>query len=698
MLNRWFHRPRLHAPERGEARRVIWLELFYDLIYVAAIIQLGTALSNNVKLSGALTFAGLFVPIWYTWTGFTFYNNRFIVDDLLHRLLVFTQMFAIGAVAVSVPAVFAGEHVQFAISYAIARLALVAMYARAMRHTPEAREGSQTFAVGFGVGAAIWLLSAVVPSPWCYLLWAVAMVVDLAVPLTPRVRAQTSEHPLDILHLSERYGLLTIIVLGESFVKVLTEVADKGATPHTVLMAALGLAITCSLWWIYFDDVAGSRIKRTVLAPYVWLYAHLPMAIAITAVGVAIKKVVFFDPMLPSADKYRWLLCGALSLALLSVGVIDAVTERRQAELSDRARVNMRLASAVLILLLASIGGLMDAWVFAALVAAGGVAQVAFDMAMAPMADPDAAHHEGPTLYEHSHDHDHEPAPPRSRPALGNAVRKGTPNELRNDLYAWFMEGSWWQLFASAVGGYVALNIVFGALFLLEPGGVSNLDGHSFLEAFSFSVQTMSSIGYGVMAPNSAYAHTLVTIEAMLGVLMVALMTGLIFAKASRPRSNVLFSEVMVINRHHGVPTLTFRVGNARGNELVEATMRVSVLIDEVSQEGRKMRRLYDLPLVRDNSPIFTLSWTVMHRIDEHSPLHGISPENISERIFAIIATMTGHDSTYAQTTHARNLYTPEAIRFDRTFVDVISTMEDGRLLVDYTRFHSTIPDELDHP
>jgi low temperature requirement protein LtrA len=91
MLNRWFHAPRLHAPERGEARKVIWQELFYDLIYVAALIQLGTALSDNVTLSGALTFAGLFVPIWYTWTGFTFYNNRFIVDDFLDRMLVFVQ-------------------------------------------------------------------------------------------------------------------------------------------------------------------------------------------------------------------------------------------------------------------------------------------------------------------------------------------------------------------------------------------------------------------------------------------------------------------------------------------------------------------------------------------------------------------------------------------------------------------------------
>lgn len=692
MLSRWFHAPRLHAPERGEARKVIWLELFYDLIYVAALIQLGTALSDNVTLSGALTFAGLFVPIWYTWTGFTFYNNRFIVDDFLHRMLVFVQMFAIGAVAVSVPGVFAGEHVYFAIAYGVARLALVGMYARAMRHTPEARETGRVFVGGFSVGAALWLLSALLPSPWSFLLWAVAMAVDLMVPLLPRAREQTSKHPIDILHLSERYGLLTLIVLGESFVKVLTEVADRGSSGETVLMAALGLAITCSLWWIYFDDVAGSRIKRKTLAPYLWLYAHLPMAIAITAVGVAIKKVVFLDTMAIAPSKYRWLLCGALALALLSVAVIDAVTERREAELSDRARVNMRLGSAALVLLTAVVGAALDAWVFVAMVAVGGIVQVLFDMTMAPMADPEALESEGPAFPMHRPTPS-EGAPPRRIDTLGTALRRGTPNELRSDLYAWFMDGSWWRLFGVAIGSYVTLNVIFGALFLLDHEGVNNLDGTSFLEAFSFSVQTMSSIGYGVMAPDNSYAHILVTMEAMIGVLLVALITGLIFARASRPRSNVLFSNVLVVNSHYGVPMLKFRVGNARGNELVEATIRVSVLIDEVSAEGRKMRRLYDLPLVRDNSPIFTLSWTVMHRLDAHSPLRGMTPEDVSQRLFAIVTTMTGHDSTYAQTTHARHLYHPEDIVFGRRFVDVISTLDDGRLMVDYTVFHSTVRD-----
>ena len=423
------------------------------------------------------------------------------------------------------------------------------------------------------------------------------------------------------------------------------------------------------------------------------------MGIAITAVGVAIKKVVFFDPMLVSPDKYRWLLCGALALATVSVGIIDSVTERRQAELSDRARVNVRFLSALVILMMAIAGSRMDAWVFVSLIALGGIGQVLFDMAMAPLADPEAAEHEGPTLFDNhaSHSEGDVPVRPSDRPPrrdIGEAVRKGTPNELRNDLYAWFMEGSWKRLFISSAVAYIGLNLVFGAAFLWDSAGINGLNGESYLEAFSFSVQTMSSIGYGAMSPDSTYSHLLVTLEAMVGVLMVALMTGLIFAKASRPRSSVLFSNVMLINQHYGEPTLKFRVGNARGNELVEATMRVSVLVDEVSAEGRKMRRLHDLKLVRDSSPIFTLSWTIMHHIDEHSPLYGLTPENAHDIVFAIITTMTGHDSTYAQTTHARHMYHPEDLRFDRKFEDVISNLDDGRLMVDYTLFHHTLPED----
>ena len=688
MESRWLHPPKLHTPVQGEERHVGWLELFYDLVYVATFIQLGNALSHHASVGGVLVFAGLFVPIWYTWTGFTFYSNRFVVDDFGHRVMVFAQMFAIGAMAVSVPAVFDGAPQRFGLAYSAARAVLVLLYARSWRQVRAAREMTGRFVVAFSVGAVLWLAGALLPAPWTLLLWVVAMTVDLSAALSPHARALAAQHPPDVVHFSERYGLLTLIVLGESFVKVLSEVATRGPTSATAGLASLALVVTCSLWWIYFDDVAGSRLKRTRLAAYVWIYAHLPMTMAIIAVGVAVKKAVFFSPWAVETAAHRWLLCGSLGLALLAVGLIDSVTERRQADLSDAARVRMRVFSAFLVLVLAPVGGFMPSWVFVAMVAGACALQVLFDLSMAPMAAPP------------------EPADPRPRPEpvaqtapagarrwdVSDAVRRGAPNELRRDLYFHLMEGSWTRVLATLAVVYFLVNLVFAALYLVDQGGVTELSGGGFLEAFSFSIQTIATIGYGVMSPSSPYADILVAVESAVGILFVALATGIVFAKASRPGSGALFSDRVVVTRYHGQRTLMLRVGNARGNDVVEANMRVAVLVDEESPEGIKTRKLYDLRLLRQMTPLFALTWTVFHTVDETSPLHGIEAGNVHDRLVALICTMTGYDATYAQTTHARRIYYPENIYFDHRLVDVISALPDGRLMVDYERFHDVEP------
>jgi inward rectifier potassium channel len=203
----------------------------------------------------------------------------------------------------------------------------------------------------------------------------------------------------------------------------------------------------------------------------------------------------------------------------------------------------------------------------------------------------------------------------------------------------------------------------------------------------------MSTIGYGAISPATPYGDLIVTIEAAVGLLGVAFATGLMLAKASQPRSGVLFSDRCVVTTRNGQRTLSFRVGNARGNEVVEATMSVSALVDELSPEGHHLRRIHAMKLVRRRTPIFTLSWTVMHVIDEDSPLWEVDWTKAEEHILSIIVTMTGHDATYGSTTHARHIYDPNDVRPDERFVDVISELEDGRLMVDYTHFHKTVPD-----
>ena len=703
MENRWFHRAKLHIPAPGHSRRVGWLELFYDLIYVATLIQLGNCLSKDISVTGILTFLGLFAPLWVNWTQFTFFNNRFVIDDFTHRALVFVQMFAIGAMGVSVASVFKGDPTAFILSYCVVRAVIVALYIRAWKQVPSARGLAKWNAIGFGASGLLWLGSALLPWPYVYLAWLAAIVGDLMIPTTSHSRELETKFPVDILHMTERYGLLTIIVLGEGFVKVLDAVSKQWGQEHgggILGMGALGLVITCSLWWIYFDDVAGSRIKRKALAPYVWIYAHLPMTAAMTAVGVALKKAVLFEPYEVAYPTYRIAVCATLGVVLLSVGFIDAVTERRQAELSDRVRVNVRVGAGLFMFLLVPVGAGVPAWVFLALVAAVMVSQVLFDMISAPLADAEAAHHESPVLFEPVPDEDDEDddqqalTVPRRTPDVRDAIRVGTPNEFRRDLYFHLMDGSWLRLFGITVVAYALVNVAFAALFLLEPGSVSGVAANDFLAALSFSVQTFTTIGYGSMVPTTDYAHVLMIIEAFVGLLSAALVTGVIFAKASRPVSSVMWSNTIVVNLRDGVPTVEFRLGNARGNEVVEAALSVSLLRTEVTPEGHRMRKLHDIELVRSRTPVFTLSWTVMHRVDENSPMFGITKDEAEGDMRAVIVTMTGHDATYAQTVHARHIYGSGDFRYAERFVDVISTTDDGLLRVDYGKFHDTVPDE----
>ncbi len=705
MENRWFHRAKLHIPAHGHSRRVGWIELFYDLIYVATLIQLGNCLAKDISATGILTFLGLFAPLWVNWTQFTFFNNRFVIDDFTHRALVFVQMFAIGAMGVSVGAVFKGDPTAFILSYCVVRAVIVALYIRAWKQVPEARELAKWNAKGFGFGGILWLTSAFLPWPYVYLAWLIAIIGDLIVPTTAHSRELELKFPVDILHMTERYGLLTIIVLGEGFVKVLDAVSQKWGRMHgadVLGMGALGLLITCSLWWIYFDDVAGSRIKKKALAPFVWVYAHLPMTAAMTAVGVSLKKAVLFEPMDVVPTKYRVMVCATVAGVMLSVAVIDAVTERRQAELSDKTRVNVRFGAGLFMLLLIPVGGGVPGWVFVALIAAVMVSQVVFDMISAPMADADEAHHESPVLFERPagddiDDEQQELEVPKKRaPDIRDTIRVGTPNEFRRDLYFHLMEGSWLRLFGLTVVAYLVVNVAFAALYLIEPGSVSGVAADDFVAAFSFSVQTFTTIGYGGMAPTTDYAHALMIAEAFVGLLGVALVTGVVFAKASRPVGSVLWSKPIVVTQRDGVDTMEFRIGNARGNEVVEASVSVSLLRTEVSPEGHRMRRLYDLELERSRTPIFALSWSVMHKITEDSPAFGLTRAQAEDDMMAVIVTMTGHDATYAQTVHSRHIYRPEDFRYHHRFVDVISTLEDGTLRIDYSKFHDTEADADD--
>jgi inward rectifier potassium channel len=277
-----------------------------------------------------------------------------------------------------------------------------------------------------------------------------------------------------------------------------------------------------------------------------------------------------------------------------------------------------------------------------------------------------------------------------ARPAP--VVRIGTPRGAWRDIYYGFLVLPWSAFLIGLAGFYLLINLCFGVLFALRPGSVSGARPGSLLDAFFFSVETMSTVGYGEMYPATLYGHTVVTIDVVTGVLLIPLATGLMIAKFTLPAARVLFSSNAVVDRFDGVPTLMFRVANIRENEIIEAHMKLTLLRDDETAEGYRYRRMLDLPLAREFSPFFALTWTVMHPIDEASPFYGMRSEDCLSQAAQVIAVLTGIEGTTSSTVYARHGYAASEILFDRTFEDVLEVKEDGTVKIDFRRFHSTRP------
>jgi inward rectifier potassium channel len=271
-------------------------------------------------------------------------------------------------------------------------------------------------------------------------------------------------------------------------------------------------------------------------------------------------------------------------------------------------------------------------------------------------------------------------------------VRLGVRRGIADDLYHFLLQARWSRVLLLVAGTYVGLNVVFACFYLIGGDCLTGASPGSFRDAFFFSVQTFSTIGYGVMAPRTVYASVVVTLEAFVGLVTVAMATGLMFAKLSRPTSRVLFSSKIVIAPREGKPTLMLRMANERGNDIIEASFRVTVLKAEVTPEGETMRRLHDIALLRKDTPLFTLTFQAMHPIDERSPLHGVTPEELREGQMRFIVTVTGLDATFASTIHARHIYEADDVVFDARFADVLSNAPDGRLVLDLAKFHEVVP------
>ena len=264
-----------------------------------------------------------------------------------------------------------------------------------------------------------------------------------------------------------------------------------------------------------------------------------------------------------------------------------------------------------------------------------------------------------------------------------------------SDLYHQLMQLSWPRLILLFFAVFLAFNLVFAGLYSLDPNGIrwgdTEVNAPNYWRAFFFSIDTIATIGYGNMYPVSVLANVLVVVEISLGILFFALVTGIAFSRFSRPTARVLFSHVAVIADVGGTPTLMFRAANQRHNLVFEAHANVSLLIDE-EFDGGQLRRFKDLPLVRAATPVFVLSWTMMHEIAPDSPLARYVSARALPPDAEIVVLLSGTDERSGQTIHARWAYRPVDIRWDARLVDIIGMLPNGTRTIDYRRFHEVEP------
>jgi low temperature requirement protein LtrA len=318
----WWRLPALrHDEELERERRVSWLELFYDLVFVVVISRLSHHLAAHLDWQGLLGFVLLFLPVWWVWIGGTIYNERFEAEDASHRIFTFLSMLPVAAMAAFSDKGLSDTAVPFALAYIAARLIIIFLWIRGGIAEPLFRPVSTRYVIGFGASVLLWAISIFVDPPWRFVLWGIGLFLDFLTPIST-ISQQRNLPRMSTSRLPERFGLLVIIVLGESIVGVVNGLADIKITVAAALNTALGMAITFALWWIYFDFVARRPPKVGVTNNMTWSYLHVPLVMSIAAGSAGILHVIQSSDRLVE-DSARWLLTGALMMALFCIGLLE---------------------------------------------------------------------------------------------------------------------------------------------------------------------------------------------------------------------------------------------------------------------------------------------------------------------------------------------------------------------------------------
>lgn len=339
---------RLWSSDPTHSRRVSWLELFFDLIFVAAVAQVGVPLGEDYTVHGLVRYALMFLLIWWSWLGHTMYSTRFDADDVVHRLLTLLQIFAAAAMAANAKAAFdSRDSAGFGAAYAVLRAVQVVQYIRA-RRLKETQRLTTLYSVGFGAAAFLWGLAAVVPAPSRFWLWAIALLIDMG---TPWLAVQyTHKCPPDAEHLPERFGLFTIILLGESVASVMHGMESQDMwSPSAAISAFTGLSLAFGYWWWYFDGARGAAERhvtsnRQTLMFQIWSYAHLPLYLCVAVVGVGVEHVISLPPGVHLHREDAWILTWAATALMTALTIIGFTSDDAQMQQPSFWRWAIRLA------------------------------------------------------------------------------------------------------------------------------------------------------------------------------------------------------------------------------------------------------------------------------------------------------------------------------------------------------------------
>ncbi|HTB99849.1 MAG TPA: low temperature requirement protein A [Ferruginibacter sp.] len=323
----WWKRPEMNTDADSDIeRKASWLELFWDLVFVAVISQFSRFLHVNNDMKGIAEFAFLFVPIWWIWNGVTFYNERYEMNNVRHRLLMFISMIPIAGMVCSIPQALGSMAAAFALCNMMSRLLLIYMWLTAGT-APIEKKLSVYFSIGSLISATLFAVSVFLPSPYMFYVWALAIVADLATPLFT-LKLQAKLPKISTSHLPERFGLLVILTLGETVIGTLNSLPQLSAPSLlTVTVAIESLLVSFMIWWLYTDHVMYRVFKPGILPALSWCYLHLPIAICIIALSAVQNGMIASVTIGHASADLLWQLPLFTIMILLIIALLGRVSE-----------------------------------------------------------------------------------------------------------------------------------------------------------------------------------------------------------------------------------------------------------------------------------------------------------------------------------------------------------------------------------